>query len=596
MATSSIQRHHTALQIPEIISGMLILFVVLWQACFMKAGVSEAQLLSMEKASLVLTAGLAFFNTFSVLVHLIATFFQRTGRPPILWIQLSVGAVMAPCMVQVLQDERNVALMATTLACCLVIGGLSVLNLISYIQARKHADFRPGHKSWSPAVVFFTGMVAFILMSTLLLMTPGATYNGIRLEDAFFTCASASAITGLMSIDVGSTFTPLGKCVVLMDFQVGAIGVMTFSFFLIMLLGKRLGMQDRRVLSGILDQEGMRIIPSLIKSVICITFGVEALGTTALHYTWLGVPGVPQDHLWFYALFHAVSAFCNAGISLFPNSMGQECILYNYTSQSIMMLCTFAGTLGFGVYLEAMQRLRHKILHKPNPARWSTHAWLVMRVTLIVTMVGTLILFLLGALEPSDHGGETHRIFWESLWITVGRSTGFTLSDINTYGPAHKMFVCLLMFVGGNPTGTGGGIYAPVFALCLLEVLRILRGEQDVVLHKCRIARRTVGRAMATIVLAGSWICLCTMVLLLLEPETARSAGGLQTLFFEEVSAFTTTGYSLGITAQLCTASKLLIAVNMIFGRIGMFAFMMIFIQQKDPKPFQYPEVQLPLT
>lgn len=152
------------------------------------------------------------------------------------------------------------------------------------------------------------------------------------------------------------------------------------------------------------------------------------------------------------------------------------------------------------------------------------------------------------------------------------------------------------MFVGGNPTGTGGGIYAPVFALCLLEVLRILRGEQDVVLHKCRIARRTVGRAMATIVLAGSWICLCTMVLLLLEPETARSAGGLQALFFEEVSAFTTTGYSLGITAQLCTASKLLIAVNMIFGRIGMFAFMMIFIQQKDPKPFQYPEVQLPLT
>ncbi|MGN0820624.1 MAG: potassium transporter TrkG [Akkermansia sp.] len=575
---------------------MLILFIVLWQACFMEAGVSEEQLLNMEKASLVLTAGLAFFNTFSVLVHLIATYFQRSDRPPLLWIQLLIGAVMAPCLVHVLQGERSVTLMATTLVCCLLIGGLAVLNLISYIQAHKNADFRPGHKNWSPAVVFFTGMVAFILVSTLLLMTPGATYNGIRLEDAFFTCASASAITGLMSIDVGSTFTPFGKCVVLMDFQVGAMGVMTFSFFLIMLLGKRLGVQDRRVLSDILDQEGARVIPALIKSVITVTFAVEALGATALYYAWLDVPGVPQEHLWFYALFHAVSAFCNAGISLFPNSMGQECILYNYTSQSVMMLCTIAGTLGFTVYLEAMQRIKNRLQHKPNPARWGTHTWLVVRVTLIVMLTGTLLLFLLGALEPSEHGGETHRIFWESLWITVGRSTGFTLSDINTYGPAHKLFVCFLMFVGGNPTGTGGGIYAPVFALCLLEVLRILRGEQDVVLHQYRVSRRTVGRAMATIVLAGSWICLCTLVLLLLEPELARSSGGLQALFFEEVSAFTTTGYSLGITAQLCTASKLLISLNMIFGRIGMFTFMMIFIQQKDPKPFQYPEVQLPLT
>ena len=596
MKTGGARRHHTTLQIPEIISGILILVIVLWQACFMNAGVSEAQLLHMEKTSLLFIAGLVFFNSLSVPVHWVATYIQKHDRPPILWIQLAVAAVAVPCLVQVLKGVRNPALMTATLVCCLAIGTLAVLNLISYIRARRRADFHPGHKSWSPAIVFFTGMVAFNLLSTLLIMTPGATHNGIAPEDAFFMCVSASSTTGLACVDVAGTFTPFGKCVLLLDFQVGAIGVMTFSFFLIMLLGKRLGIQNRRVISGILDREDLSIIPSLIGFIITVTFVVEALGTVALYYAWLGVPGVPQEHLWFYALFHAVSAFGNTGISLFPDNMAQECILYNYTSQSIIMLTTVVGTLGFGVYMEAVQRLRNRLRRRPNPARWSTHAWVAVRVTLVVTLAGTLLLFLFGALEPSAHGGSTLRTLWESLWITVGRSAGFNISDMNTYGPAHKLFVCILMFIGGNPAGTGGGVFAPVFMLCVLEVLRVLRGEQDVVLHKCRIARRTVGRAMATLVLAGSWVIFCTLALLMLEPETAAEAGGTQALFFEEVSAFATTGFSLGVTPNLCLASKLLITVNMLFGRIGVFSFMMVFIRPKEQEPYRYPEVQLPLT
>ena len=590
------KRHHTTLQIPEIISGILILFIVLWQACFMNAGVSEAQLLSMKKTGLLLIACLVFFNSLSVPVHLIATYIQKHERPAILWIQLAVAAVAVPCLVHVLQGERSVTLMATTLVCCLLIGGLAVLNLISYIQAHKDADFRPGHKSWTPAVVFFTGMVAFNLISTLLLMTPGATHNGISPEDAFFMCVSASSTTGLSCVDVAGTFTPFGKCVLLLDFQVGAIGVMTFSFFLLMLLGRRLGVRDWQIISDILDQNGVSNIPPLIKFIITVTFVVEALGAVALYYAWLGVPGVPQEHLWFYAIFHSVSAFGNVGISLFPDNMAQECILYNYTSQSIIMLTTIVGTLGFTVYLEAVHRLRNRLLRKPNPARWGTHVWVAVRVTLVVTLVGTLILFLIGTQEPSEHGGSTLRTLWESLWITVGRSAGFNLSDMNTYGPAHKLFVCFLMFVGGNPAGTGGGVFAPVFMLCVLEVFRVLRGKQDVVLRKCCISRRTVGRAMATVVLAGSWVFFCTMLLLMLEPETARTAGGTQALFFEEVSAFATTGFSLGVTPHLCLASKLLITVNMLFGRIGVFSFMMIFIKPGEPDHFRYPEEQLPLT
>ena len=439
-------------------------------------------------------------------------------------------------------------------------------------------------------------MVGLVLLSTLLLLTPGATNTPISLVDAFFTCASATSITGLTSVDVASTFTPLGKLVLLLDIQIGAIGVMTFSYFVLMMVGKRLAVRDSMSVSGMLDQQGVNVVPSLLRAVFFVTLLAEAVGAVSLYYLWKDMPGFPQEDLWGYAVFHAVSAFCNAGINIFPSGMEQVGVANCKMVQLVMMLLVLAGTVGFGVYLEGLTRLKNKLAGKRSARRWSTNSWLVLRVMLIVMLVGTVGLTLLAAFEPSAHQAHGTFNLWESLWNAVGRSAGFSLSDIGEYGPVYQLFLAFLMFVGGNPAGTGGGVYAPVFALCLLEVYRVLQGKQDLELHNRRIARNTVERAMATVVLSIFWIVFTTLLLMLLEPAVAQQPQGVVKLLFMEVSAYTTTGFDLGALNQISSVSKLLVSLNMLFGRVGMFTFMLIFIRQKEPNPIRLPETRLPLN
>jgi Trk-type K+ transport system membrane component len=308
------------------------------------------------------------------------------------------------------------------------------------------------------------------------------------------------------------------------------------------------------------------------------------------------MPGFPQSHLLGYAVFHSVSAFCNAGITIFPAGMEQVGVADSRAVQLVMILLVLVGTVGFGVYLEGITRLKNRIAGVRSARRWSTNSWLVIRVMVIVMLLGSLGLTLLSAFEPSTHQAHGSFNLWESVWNAVGRSAGFALSDIGDYGPVYQLFLAFLMFVGGNPAGTGGGVYAPVFALCLLEVYRVLQGKQDVELHNRRIARNTVERAMATVVLSIFWIVFTTLLLMLLEPGVAQQHQGVVRLLFMEVSAYTTTGYELGALPHISGISKLIITLNMLFGRVGMFTFMLIFIRQQEASPIRLPETRLPLN
>lgn len=590
------ERQYRAMEYPEIISGLMAMLVVLWEACFSGLATGSSELIKFLESTHLLLCAVVWFNTLTVLLHFISKLIHRESPGRFLWWQLGVGLATSFVFYGGIWEVLPAAFFRVSIILSFVIGIFSCITIVALWKERSRQS-RPRSKSnWSPAVIFFTWMIVFILFSTMLLLTPGATKVPISFTDAFFTCASAISITGLTCVDVASTFTPLGKIVLLIDIQIGAMGVMTFSYFVLLMVGKQLAVRDRVAISSLLDQQGVNVIPALIKAVMFITFSVELIGATILYLLWQNAPGVPQDNLWFLALFHAVSAFCNAGISLFPQNMAEACVAHDKAVQGIMMLLTLAGTLGFGVYLEALTRLRNKLTGKRNPIRWHTHSWLVVRVTLIVMGVGTIGLALLAALEPSAHLQSADYDLWESLWNTIGRSAGFTITDISSYGQGYHLFLCLLMFVGGNPAGTGGGVFAPVVALCVLEVLRVLRGQQDLELHGRRIARNTVERAMATVVLSSFWIFAGTMLLTLAEPSIAQSFNGTIKLLFLEISAYTTTGYSICNPGELSDFSKFFISANMIFGRVGMFTFMLIFIKQKEPSPLRYPETRLPLT
>lgn len=539
--------------------------------------------------------GLVWFNTLVVLLHFVREW-MRYGVPGrFLWVQLFVGLVASTLFYGGVWEVFDRWVFLASLVCSFLVGGFSIGTLGSIIRARRSSPVKGGSR-WSPAVRFFTYMVVLVLVSTLLLLTPGATHVPLSPVDALFTCASATSITGLTSVDVASTFTPLGKLVLLLDIQVGAIGVMTFSYFVLMMVGKRLAVRDSVSVSGMLDQQGVNVVPSLLRAVFFVTLLAEGVGAACLYYIWKGLPGFPQDHLLGYAVFHAVSAFCNAGINIFPSGMEQTGVADCRAVQFVMMLLVLVGTVGFGVYLEGITRLKNHFAGKRSARRWSTNSWLVLRVMLIVMLVGTTGLTLLAAFEPSVHQAHGSFNLWESLWNAVGRSAGFALSDIGEYGPVYQLFLAFLMFVGGNPAGTGGGVYAPVFALCLLEVYRVLQGKQDVEMHNRRIARNTVERAMATVVLSILWIVFTSLLLMLLEPAVAQQPQGVVKLLFMEISAYTTTGFELGALPQISDISKFIITLNMLFGRVGMFTFMLIFIRQQEPSPIRLPETRLPLN
>ena len=589
------EHRHRVLELPELLSGLLVLFVVLWEACFEGVANSPAYRDAFVDGSHLILCGLVWFNTLVVFLHLLSEW-VRYGMPGrFLWVQLLVGIVASVIFYGGVWEIFGRWAFLASLVCSFLLGGFSIGTLGNIIRARRSNPAKHG-SSWSPAVRFFTYMVVLVLLSTLLLLTPGATNMPISPVDALFTCASATSITGLTTVDVASTFTPLGKLVVLLDIQIGAIGVMTFSYFVLMMVGKRLAVRDSMSVSGMLDQQGVNVVPALLRAVFFVTLMAEVVGAVCLYYLWKGMPGFPQEDLWGYAIFHSVSAFCNAGINIFPAGMEQVGVANCKTVQLVMILLVLAGTVGFGVYLEGLTRLKNKLAGKLSAKRWSTNSWLVLRVMLIVMLVGTVGLTLLAAFEPSAHQAHGTFNIWESLWNAVGRSAGFALSDIGEYGPVYQLFLAFLMFVGGNPAGTGGGVYAPVFALCLLEVYRVLQGKQDLELHNRRIARNTVERAMATVVLSIFWIVFTTLLLLLLEPAVAQQPQGVVKLLFMEVSAYTTTGFDLGALTQISDVSKFIVTLNMLFGRVGMFTFMLIFIRQQEPNPIRLPETRLPLN
>lgn len=590
-------RQNRALELPEIISGILVLGVVLWEACFEPKAEDAVTLKLFTEGIHLILCGLVYFNTLSVLSNVVSMLFRRRAPNRALCWQLGVGLTASFVFSGGVWDFLPVHAYWVSLLLGLVMGVFSIVNMVIYRKERRRSLQQGKRRSWSPAVVFFTMMVTFVLLSALLLMTPGASLKPLSFVDALFTCASSTSITGLMCIDIASTLSPLGKLVVLADIQVGAMGVMTFTYFVLLMLGKRLNTQDSAAMSSILDQEGVNAVPSLLKAVVFVTLSVEAIGAGLLYWQWYGTPDIAPQHLWFYAIFHAVSAFCNAGITLFHDNMAQEFVAQAYGIQAVMMTLIFAGTLGFGIYLEGLTRLTNFLRGRRNSPRWGTHTWFVVRVTALVMLVGFVGLALLGLLEPSAHAPQgAPATLWESLWNTIGRSAGFNLTDINTYGPVYHLYMCVLMFVGGNPAGTGGGVFAPVVALCVLEVVRVLRGQQDVQMHQRRIARSTVERAMATVVLSIFWIVVTTMILMLLEPTLAAQSYGLLRMLYLEISAYTTTGYTIVPPAELSDYSKLLITLNMLFGRLGMFTFMLLFIKPKPLQPFRFPETRLPLT
>ncbi|KYH32270.1 TrkH family potassium uptake protein [Neomoorella mulderi] len=399
------------------------------------------------------------------------------------------------------------------------------------------------------------GFGVVIATGTLLLSLPIASQSGqpVAVIDALFTATSATAVTGLVTVDTQTTYSLFGELVILALIQTGGLGFMTLSTLVALLLGKRITLKERLVMQEAMNQLTVEGVVRLSKYVLIFTLFAEGLGALLLSIRFSSQ--MPLGQAIYFGIFHAVSAFCNAGFDLFSKSLVdyRGDLLVNMV---ITLLIIFGG-LGFSVVAD--------IYTKRSWKRLSLHSKIVIRTTLLLIVTATVIIFLLEytntkSLAPLPLGEKILASYFQAV---TPRTAGFNTLVIGDLRPVTLLFITILMFIGASPGSTGGGIKTTTFAAIAVAVWTIIRGNVDIEVFGRRLPRGTVLKALA--IAAVSLLLVVTVTGILLITEQAD----LQMVLFEVTSAFGTVGLSMGLTPKLTTTGKLLITATMFTGRVG---------------------------
>jgi len=441
------------------------------------------------------------------------------------------------------------------------------------------AGNRRGPSATQLFVASFLGLVAVGTIGFLVL--PGL-YTGPRLGfvDALFTATSAVCVTGLIVVDTATYFTPLGQAWILLLIQLGGLGIMTLATLLIVALGRRLTRDWEQVTGG-----QARILShvdeiSLVRAVVRTTLALEAIGALGLWALWRDPLGATAP---WHAVFHAVSAFCNAGFSTFSDSL----TAFRTSPATLVWVSALIilGGVGFVVLADVWGRVVRR-----EPRRLSLHTRLVLVVTGLL-LVGASVLFLvfeshfdLRAMGPLD------RIVNAWFMSVTARTAGFNTIDYGTAANASLFLTLLLMLVGGSPGSTAGGLKTTTVAVLLLLVWNRLRGRDETSFLGRTIPKDTAERAAGIVIGSLLLLGVCVFILLVTEYplETELDRARFLSLAFEAHSAFGTVGLSMGPTAELTTGGRLLIVFLMFVGRVGPLAVASSMALSRAGRPVRY--------
>ncbi|MGB0389225.1 MAG: TrkH family potassium uptake protein [Ardenticatenaceae bacterium] len=435
--------------------------------------------------------------------------------------------------------------------------------------------------SGSQRVVF--GFALIIAIGTLLLRLPVASHvpGGVSWLDAFFTATSAVTVTGLSLFSTATNYTLFGQIVILLLLQIGGIGFIALSVMLYRIAGRHVGLEDRFILQQALGiNEGTNLL-RLTRYVLGIVLFIELVGALCLFGRW--VDTMPPAQAAYLALFHSISAFCNAGFDLFGGSEYE--VLFGYGTDP-WTLTVLAALISIGALgLPVMDNL---IRWRPG-GRLSFHTKLTLAITLILTLVGSA-LFLIDA-QLSD--GVLKEMsakdqFWVSVFTVIStRTAGITIIPLDQIGDANKLIVTIWMFIGGAPSSMAGGVTTSTVVVLALAMRATVKGEQQAVAFGRAMPHETIFKAIAVMTVSTLLVAIITILM------TFFSDGDLFYVIFEVISAFSNTGYSLGLTGDLSTTGKLLIIFLMFWGRLGPLTLVVVLAQRQHPSLVTYPEEKL---
>jgi trk system potassium uptake protein len=431
---------------------------------------------------------------------------------------------------------------------------MSILNLIRRSFSRR----------LTPPRIFILSFALLILIGALLLRMPLASNTGrLSFVDALFSSASAVCVTGLAVVDIGKDLSFTGQVVTLLLFQIGGLGIITFSVVLFGLLGRGISFKGREIVQSTFLHTPRRDFLVIVKGVLKLTFIIEAAGTVLLFIRFS--QDFPPAAAFFHALYNAVSAFNNCGYSLFSDNLMsyRGDWLVNLTIMGLIVL----GGIGFIVQHEVIAWCRG--LQK----KLSLHSKIVLLTSGTLILVGAALFYLFEA-EHILKGASWQMQLLDSLFQSITpRTAGFNTVDIGKLTNPTILVMIILMFIGASPGSTGGGIKTTSFALLLLMIWNRMKGSYHVNVMNRKIPREILGRTITIIFASAFSICLITSVLLFfygggdLPPDQERHF--FVEYLFETVSAFGTVGLSMGVTAKLNDIQKLAIILMMFAGRVG---------------------------
>lgn len=434
------------------------------------------------------------------------------------------------------------------------------------------------------------GFLALIALGTFLLLLPFSTSSGSWNDPivAFFTATSAVCVTGLAVVDTGTDFSFWGQIFILLLIQIGGLGYMTTTTFLILLIGRRFDLRHKIAIQESFDRPLLQGSQNLIRSIVATTLVFELTGIFALLFVFVPDYGWPRG-LWL-SVFHSISAWNNAGFSLFPDS------LVRYRSSLpinivVPALIIFGG-IGYQVIMEMYNWLVNVIQRRKIRFTFSLNFKVVTSTTLFLLILGTIAFLFTELSNPETFGMFSFSEKLMAAWFqsATTRTAGFNTVDFGLLQAAALFITMGFMLIGASPSGTGGGMKTTTIRIISSCTRSMLRGKDDVILFSRRVPSSLILKAIA--VVFGSLATIVIGTILVFISESQGSFDFIQ-IFFEVISAFATVGLSMGITASLSAGGKLIIICIMYIGRVGVLLFMAALLGDPKPSVIQFPEENL---
>ena len=446
----------------------------------------------------------------------------------------------------------------------------------------------------NPAQLFIISFLVMILCGTFLLILPESTHNGISFIDAFFMSTSSVCVTGLGVVDVSAYFTHFGQTVIMLLIQAGGLGILTFASYFAYFFKGGATYENQLALSDISSSGKIGEVFTTLRRILIITFLIEFIGACFIYINLdkTFIPGF-GDRVYF-AVFHAISSFCNAGFSTMPKGMMDGELIFNYPLQLTMVLIFVFGGLGFPIMINILRYIKYFI---KRYVLWfvsgenNYRAW-VMTLSSKINLITTLVLIVVGTsaffiMEYSNslaaHNGSG-KIVTALFSATTPRSAGLNTIDFSSLHMSTIILIILLMWIGASPASTGGGIKTSTFAIATLNFISLAKGKSKIELFRREVADISVRRAFATMTL--SFVAIGTGICFLSHFENDAS---LLEIAFECVSAYCTVGLTLGITPELSDPGKIVLIALMFTGRVTMLSILIAFFKKVRPMSYQYP-------